>query len=182
MTLPAAAFLAGVRTAARGGAGAPAWATLREAGYRAGVALLPAFAAWLAARGEPAPEALPEERLAPYLSGYLEELGWGHLTMAPSGRSLLAVEVHDWAEPPGAEGMPVTTGLLAGVLGAVADAPLAVLEVPPPRPGGAGRGRFLVGAGEVLQALHAALARGEPMATAVALAERGAAHGEPGAR
>jgi hypothetical protein len=171
VSLQAGAFLAGVRAAARGGGGAPAGGALRDAGYRAGGALLPAFAAWLAVRGEPSPEQLPEERLGPYLSGYLEELGWGHLTMGPAGGALLQVRIHAWAEAPGAEGRPVTTGLLAGVLGAVADAPLGVLELPPPRTGAPGDGRFLVGAAAVLQRIHAALVRGDGVEAALAQAE-----------
>ncbi|MBU6365626.1 MAG: hypothetical protein KJT01_05395 [Gemmatimonadetes bacterium] len=172
MSLQASAFLAGVRAAAHAAGRAPLWPPLRDAGYRAGVALLPAFGAWLAVRGEPAPDRLPEERLGPYLSGYLEELGWGHLTLVPAGPSLLQVDVYDWAEAPGVEGRPVTTGLLAGVLGAVADTPLGVLEVPPHRDGGSGRGRFLVGAGVVLQEIHAALARGQGMDAVLAWAAR----------
>ncbi len=168
MSLQAAAFLAGVHGAARGGEGMPRWIRLREGGYQAGRALLPAFATWLAARGAPAPEAVPNAQLAPLLSGFLEELGWGHLTMTPWGTALLRVEVYAWAEAAGAEGMPVTTGLLSGVLGAVADAPLAVLEIPPAPPLAPGRGTFLVGAGRVLEGLHQGLARGASVERALA--------------
>lgn len=184
MSLQAKAFLAGVHGAARGGDGIPRWIRLREGGYQAGRALLPAFATWLASRGEPAPEALPEAQLAPLLSGFLEELGWGHLTMAPWGTSLLRVEVYAWAEPAGAEGMPVTTGLLSGVLGAVADAPLAVLELPPAPPLVPGRGTFLVGAGRVLEGLHQGLAGGASVERALAqlLEERGPGSAVPDRR
>jgi hypothetical protein len=181
VSLQATAFLAGVHGAARGGDGIPRWSRLREGGYQAGRAVVPAFATWLAARGEPAPEALPEAQLAPLLSGFLEELGWGHLTMAPWGSMLLRVEVYGWAEPTGAEGMAVTTGLLSGVLGAVADAPLAVLEIPPPPPLAPGRGTFLVGAGRVLERLHQGLAKGASVEGAMAqlLEERAPGNAAP---
>jgi hypothetical protein len=184
VSLQATAFLAGVHGAARGGDGIPRWIRLREGGYQAGRALLPAFATWLASRGEPAPEALPEAQLAPLLSGFLEELGWGHLTMAPWGTSLLRVEVYAWAEPAGAEGMPVTTGLLSGVLGAVADAPLAVLELPPAPPLVPGRGTFLVGAGRVLEGLHQGLAGGASVERALTqlLADQGPGSAVPDRR
>jgi len=180
VSLQATAFLAGVQGAARGGEGIPRWIRLREGGYQAGRALVPAFATWLASRGQPAPEALPEAQPAALLSGFLEVLGWGHLTVAPWGASLLRVEVYAWAEAAGAEGMPVTTGLLSGVLGAVADAPLAVLEIPPGAPLMAGRGTFLVGAGRLLEGLHQRLVGGASLEGAMGplLQDRGPARAE----
>lgn len=138
----------------------------RDAGYAAGVALFEQFGAWLAGRGFGAPESIPHDEFGAQLGQFLASSGWGGVETNALSDAVMALDTTDWAEAEGkqdADGPSchVGTGLLAGFLGRVADAPLAVLEVEC-RSTGASRCRFVIGSVDVLQYVHEAMERGVP--------------------
>jgi predicted hydrocarbon binding protein len=151
--------------------------SLRDAGYAAGVALYDTFTAWLEERGEGAPAFLPDERFGPLMGEFLSAAGWGSLEVHSLSSAVMALDTEDWAEATEgaateAPACHVGTGLLAGFLGRVADAPLAVLEVEC-RSTGASRCRFLVGSVDVLGYVYEALQRGVPYERAAMSAATG---------
>jgi hypothetical protein len=84
-------------------------------------------------------------------------MGWGHLTVARLGAAL-AVDSAEWAEaePDAHTTLPschVTAGLLAGLLGRLADEHVAVMEIEC-RSRGDDQCRFLAGAPDTLQAVY----------------------------
>lgn len=171
-------FFPALRALAEGEAGATAIARLRDGGYAAGVATFERFNAWLADRGEHGVDELADDRFARLGSAFFAESGWGSFTIQPLDDAVVAVDSEDWAEshqddpdqPAAATpSCHVTTGLLAGFLGCVADAPLAVLEVEC-RVAGATRCRWLVGSIDVLTYVHEAMGRGIPYDRAAASA------------
>jgi hypothetical protein len=134
---------------------------LRDAGFAAGEALYESFSSWLAEQGEAAPGELADDRFPPLLEAFLHQQGWGRLEMAQISDAVMACDAFDWAEAGTARGgCLVSTGLLAGLLGRIAGAPLAVLEVDigvTP-----GHCRFLVGSVEIMHHVWEAMARGVP--------------------
>ena len=133
---------------------------VRDAGYHAGQALFDTFSAWLSERGEEAPDSLDDERFSAMSAEFFEEYGWGQLEFTSISNAVLAIDSSDWAEAEGqGAGCHVSTGLLAGFFGRVADAPIAVLEVEC-RAAGASRCRFLLGSVDVLGYVHEAMGRG----------------------
>jgi predicted hydrocarbon binding protein len=150
---------------------------LRDAGYAAGGALYETFASWLAARGDVPPDLITDERFGPTLAGFLAEAGWGAVHVQSLSEAVLAVDAAEWAEADehadaGVPNCHVGTGLLAGLLGRVADAPLSVLEVEC-RSAGHARCRFLVGSVDVMQYVYEAMERGVHYQTAAASAATG---------
>lgn len=145
--------------------GADAVAVLQEAGYATGVAYAEALRDWLAERGDGAPGELPVPVFDARLATFFRELGWGELTVRPQGGALTVVETTGWAEwqqrepgePPSCH---FSTGLLAGLFGALAGHPLAVLEVERDEPRAC---RFLVGNEQVMGGVYDRLQRGEPV-------------------
>lgn len=163
-------FFPALRALGQGPLGAVAMPYLRDAGHAVGVGLYDRFAGWLAARGEAAPEYLPASQLARLLAAFLAEAGWGVVGVEELADAVVAIDTTDWAEAPADEpvGTPtpapschVTTGVLAGLFGRIAGAPLAVLEVEC-RATGAARCRFLLGSMDVLGYVHEAMERGIP--------------------
>ena len=153
-------FFAALRKAVESTASPITVDAVRDAGYHAGQALFDTFAAWLAERGEMAPDSLDDERFSALSAEFFEEYGWGQLQFTSLSRAVLAMDTSDWAEADGhGAGCHVSTGLLAGFFGRVADAPIAVLEVEC-RAAGAGRCRFLLGSVDVLGYVHEAMGRG----------------------
>jgi predicted hydrocarbon binding protein len=140
---------------------------IRDAGYHAGKAMFDAYTAWLASRGESAPETISDVRFVATSQEFFGELGWGHLEFAALSEQVLAIDSADWAEADAAgSGCHVSTGLLAGFLGCVADATVAVFEVEC-RAAGDPRCRFLVGSIDVLSYVHEAMSRGSSYQAAV---------------
>lgn len=174
VALPAE-FFGALRTPA--GAEAATVTSLRDAGYAAGSALYDSFSEWLSTRGEVTPDLLTDDRFSPVLASFLSESGWGAVQVHALSEAVLAVDSQEWAEADkhaGAESPSchVGTGLLAGLLGRVADAPLSVLEVEC-RSTGQSRCRFLVGSVDVMQYVFEAVERGVSYQTAAASAATG---------
>jgi predicted hydrocarbon binding protein len=148
---------------------------LRDAGYAAGSALFDAFAQWLEERGERAPTELSEYQFGPLVSAFFVAAGWGQLDISQVSEAVMAIDAHEWceADAEGGRELPgchVSTGLLAGFFGRVAEAPLAVLEVECVS-SGEHRCRFLIASLDVLQYVHEAMGRGIPYERAATSAD-----------
>ncbi len=136
----------------------------RDAGYAAGVALYDTFGEWLAEHGQQPAELLPEDEFGTLLADFLTAAGWGALGVVALSDAVMALDSTEWPEAEETAGASapschVGTGLLAGFLGRLADAPLAVLEVEC-RSAGAPHCRFVVGSVDVLQYIFEAMERG----------------------
>ena len=143
---------------------ASAVTALRDAGYAAGVGLYESFGQWLETQGELPAELLPDDRFGVVLAEYLGASGWGAVQVTALSEAVMAIDADEWAEADGEAHLAtpschVGTGLLAGLLGRVANAPLSVLEVEC-RSSGHSRCRFLVGSVDVMQYVYEAMERG----------------------
>jgi hypothetical protein len=159
VSLPVA-FFERLRQAALSGAGTMSVDAVRDAGYQAGQALFDQFGPWLSARGEAGPMELADERFPGLFEAFFREQGWGHVQVTPLSEAVMLLDASEWGEaldPDG--GCLVSTGVFAGFLGRLADAPLSVLEVDSgdTTPG---RCRFLVGSVDVLEYVWDAMQRG----------------------
>ena len=158
-------FFAGLRQGVLVGhasAGGISVDAVRDAGYNAGQALFDEFAQWLRRRGDVGPRELADERFPSLFEAFFQAHGWGHVTLAPLSDAVMTLEAHDWGEATDDDGgCLVSTGLFAGFLGRLAEAPISVLEVDP-GPGVRGRCRFLVGSVDVLDYVWEAMQRGVP--------------------
>jgi uncharacterized protein len=159
LALPAAAFSA-MRDALVATVGPePAGDALRAAGHAAG----DAFHEILSAKGDLA--GLPADRFWQRLGQLFASRGWGQLGYREAHPGVGALEAREWVEatPDGAAEQPAchfTTGLLANLLGRVAGADVAVLEVEC-RSRGDDRCRFLFGGADAVYAVYERLAAGE---------------------
>jgi predicted hydrocarbon binding protein len=154
-------FFAALRMAiAPGDAGIDA---LRDAGFQAGQSLFDVFATWLSEQGEHSPDLLTDERFAERASAFFAESGWGEFALTMVSDAVVAVDAEDWIEAEVADGAgcQISTGMLAGFFGRIADAPMSVLEVECQARGDS-RCRFLVGSIDVLGYVHEAMGRGIP--------------------
>ena len=143
---------------------------IRDAGFHAGVALYDGFSAWLADRGEYGPEVLEDAHFSAMVSEFLEAAGWGEVSISNISDAVVALDADRWGEADGSgAGCLVSTGLLSGFFGRLADAPMAVLEVEC-RTTGDSRCRFLLGSSDVLGYVHEAMTRGIPYERAAASA------------
>lgn len=147
LTLPVASFAALRDTMVEALGAETAAQALRQAGYAAGDALH----AILGASGGRDVGELPSTRFWSDLSRLFSSRGWGQLSFAPLHDGVGALDSNDWVEsrrdaedPSGQPSCHFTTGLLANVLGQVAGAEVAVLEVQC-RSRGDSRCRFLFG-------------------------------------
>jgi predicted hydrocarbon binding protein len=174
LALPVAAVRAlRTRLAADVGADAAARA-LRAAGHAAGDAFFATLAAATAASGE----ADARARLAALdtaafwrkLRDFFANRGWGRLRFVAMHEGVGALESSDWAEADDADAdrpsCHLTTGLLANLLGRIADRPVAVLEAEC-RSRGDDRCVFLFGAPETLDVVHGDLAAGADLDHAI---------------
>jgi hypothetical protein len=135
---------------------------VRDAGYHAGQALFEQFAHWLADHGEASPTELADARFPMLFEAFFHQHGWGRVEVTPLSDAVMMLDASEWGEAGDSDGgCLVTTGLFAGFLGRLADAPLSVLEVDPGvrQPG---RSRFLVGSIDVLAYVWDAMQRGIP--------------------
>jgi predicted hydrocarbon binding protein len=92
--------------------------------------------------------------------------GWGHLTMAQLHPGVGALDSTDWVEADAGASRPscfFTTGLLANLLGRVADDDVAVLEVEC-RSRGDARCRFLFGSPVALEDVYRQMSAGQELA------------------
>ncbi len=174
LTSRTVALPAGFFSALRSAAGSPDVGALRNAGYAAGADLADAFGEFLAARGDVPAELLPDDRFGQALAEFLAASGWGVVHVESLSDAVLAIDAEAWPEADATQGATspachVGTGLLAGLLGKVADAPLSVLEVEC-RSAGDTTCRFLVGSVDVMQYVYEAMARGVSYASAAASA------------
>ena len=166
------ASLAALRTALLRDAGPGGVAYLQEAGFAGGEALMASFRRWLGERDERPLEELDTDSFRTRAVEYFRETGWGTLSIAPLSNALVALDSEDWSESdPGAvlphPGCYLSSGLLADFFSRVAGAPLTVMEVEC-RSMGHPRCRWLLGNGEALQAVYAAMTEGVPYAEAAA--------------
>ncbi len=150
----------GAETAAR---------ALQEAGYAAGDALYRR----LVGPGDGAEDALaatPTETFWDRLAALFRELGWGSVAAEDVHPGVGALVARDWFEADPSAGRTscyFTTGVLANLLGRIAEHDVAVLEVD--CDGADERCRkFLFGGGPALDALYGAIREGETVETAIA--------------
>jgi hypothetical protein len=124
---------------------------LQEAGYAAGEGLFKTFAA------AHNPADLDADLLAPTLSDFFTNGGWGAVTVTPVGTGALALDSADWAEAdPGTSQTPMcffSAGMLADFLGRLSEETIAVMEVEC-RSKGDARCRFLSATPEVLERVY----------------------------
>jgi uncharacterized protein len=168
------ASLAALRAALVHDAGPAAAAYLQEAGYAGGEPLFASFAAWLADRGEPAPEDLEVGTFEQRASEYFHDAGWGTLAIGTLHDAVATLDSPDWGEADPASGLDhpachLTTGMFADFFGRIADHPLAVLEVEC-RSAGDARCRFLIGSADVMNHVYDELGRGVDYGAAVGAA------------
>jgi predicted hydrocarbon binding protein len=154
--------------------GPSAAALLQEAGYAGGGAWFDAFAAWLAARGLPAPEGLAAADFGPHATDFFRDAGWGSLELGALA-SVATVDSSDWAEgdperPLDFPGCYYTSGMLADFFGRLAGAPVAAMEVEC-RSMGHERCRFLIGGVETIQRVYDGMTSGLSYDQAVSAAE-----------
>ena len=166
------ASLSALRTALLRDAGPGGVAYLQEAGFAGGEALMASFRQWLGARDARPVEALDTESFRARAVEYFHETGWGHLAITPLSGALVAIDSDNWSESDPAAALPhpgcyLSSGLLADFFSRVAEAQLAVMEVEC-RSMGHPRCRWLLGNGEALQAVYAAMTDGVPYAEAAA--------------
>jgi len=169
LALPAAAFTALRHTLIAELGAQRAAAVLRQAGHAAGDALCSSLAQ---PRGATDLAELPASEFWKRLTQLFAARGWGSLQHAAPHPGIGTLESADWgeADPAAAARRPscfFSTGLLANLLGQVADADVAVLEVEC-RSRGDQCCRFLYGSPEALDALYSRVAAGEQPDYAVA--------------
>jgi predicted hydrocarbon binding protein len=162
LALPATAFTALRHTLIAELGAQRGAAVLRQAGHAAGDALFQALAQH---REQVQLAELESSEFWKRLSQLFAARGWGSLQHAAPHPGLGALESADWGEAdPGALARRpscfFTTGLLANLLGQVADADVAVLEVEC-RSRGDQHCRFVYGSPEALDALYSRVAAGE---------------------
>lgn len=114
---------------------------------------------------------MPADRFWARFAQLFAARGWGHLEYEEAHPGVGAIHAADWAEAAGASAeAPVchfTTGLLANLLGQVAGADVAVLEVEC-RGRGDARCRFLFGGADAVYAVYERLAAGDAPQDALA--------------
>ncbi|HEX6308270.1 MAG TPA: V4R domain-containing protein [Longimicrobiales bacterium] len=141
---------------------------LRQAGHAAGDALYRILSG-----GDPqALTSLSSERFWEQLARLFSARGWGQLTYSQVHVGVGSLETSNWAEvrPDGSAGQPschFTTGILANLLGQIANAEVAVLEAEC-RSRGDQRCRFLFGGADAVYAVYERLAAGDRADAALA--------------
>jgi hypothetical protein len=139
---------------------------LQETGFGAGEDLYALFVRWLpGVAGVTDPSELDAAVIGDVLSDFFQSLGWGSVTVEKLGEAGLTVDSADWAEAePGtnaaAPGCFYTSGLLSNMLGKLAGADVAVMEVEC-RSCNDARCRFLAGSPETLQTIFEAMTKGK---------------------
>lgn len=138
---------------------------LQEAGFASGGEVYRAFQAWLQDRTDVQnPKQLDAAFLGEVMSDFFVELGWGRMEVERVGQAALSILAPGWAEASTSARTEVpschiTTGLFAALLGELAGAAVAVMEVEC-RTCGDPACRFLVGAPETLQVVFEGMSQG----------------------
>ncbi len=169
LVLPVASLAALRRTLAESVGDDDAAIALREAGRAAGAAFFASLAPNAGGDADAAARELrelPTDQFWTRIAQLLSARGWGRLSHTSPHPGVGALSADDWveADPDAQATRPscyFTTGLLADLLGRVAGADMAVLEVEC-RSRGDARCRFLFGSPAALDALFAELADGRP--------------------
>lgn len=141
---------------------------LRQAGHAAGDALHRI----LAGSDPDALSTMSSDRFWQQLARLFSARGWGQLTYSQVHAGVGALDTTDWAEvrADGSAGQPschFTTGILANLLGQIADSEVAVLEAEC-RSRGDARCRFLFGGAEAVYAVYDRIAAGDAPDAAIA--------------
>ena len=165
------AALASLRGALLNDAAMSGASYLQEAGYAGSESVFQSFKDWASGRSGVDPGELSLEEFGGLASDYFRDAGWGSLTLGSIGNAVATVDSGDWREADPTEHLPqpacfLTTGMLAGFFGQLAEAPLAVLEVEC-RSMGAPRCRFLLGASDVVGHIYEGIERGMQYEAAV---------------
>lgn len=134
---------------------------LRQAGHAAGDALHRV----LSGSDPNALAALPADRFWTQLGRLFSSRGWGQLSYSQVHSGVGSLETTDWAEAraeanAGQPSCHFTTGVLANLLGQIADAEVAVLEAEC-RSRGDHRCRFLFGGADAVFAVYERIAAGD---------------------
>lgn len=137
---------------------------LQDAGYAGGESVLAALRTWCAANGLGTPESLSYPQFQHAVVRFFVEAGWGTVSLEPIGDMAVAIDSPDWAESDPASAMPFpscyyTAGMLADLLGRVADGPMQCLEVEC-RSNGAPRCRWLLASPDVIAHVYQRLTEG----------------------
>jgi predicted hydrocarbon binding protein len=132
---------------------------LREAGHAAGDALFRV----LSGSGELSN--MSADRFWQHLSRMFSNRGWGTLTFSQPHTGVAALDTADWFEARPNTNAPApcchfTTGVLANLLGSVADSEVAVMEVEC-RTRGDHHCRFLIGGADAVYAVYDRMAAGD---------------------
>ncbi|MEX0907127.1 MAG: V4R domain-containing protein [Gemmatimonadota bacterium] len=160
LALPVAS-LAALRDALYDSVGAEAAEqALRQAGYAAGDALFRI----LGAAADDDPGGTPADRFWSDFSRLFSGRGWGQISFSPVHDGVGSLDAPDWVEsranPPADQpSCHFSTGVLANILGQVADAEVAVLEVEC-RSRGDQRCRFLFGGADAVYSVYEQVAAG----------------------
>jgi predicted hydrocarbon binding protein len=145
--------------------GDQAAALLQEVGFSSGADVYAEFAMWLNVETDVMdPREVDAEHLGGLLSRFFAEAGWGELALERMGAATMCMTAKGWAEssPQGEGDLPschLTTGILASMLGKLADDVVAVMEVDC-RTRGDDACRFLIGAPETLQVVFEGMSQG----------------------
>jgi predicted hydrocarbon binding protein len=147
---------------------------LQDAGYAGSEAVFRSFRDWLQERVDAEPGDLTLDEFGAFASDYFRDTGWGTLRIGSLQEAVATVDSDDWGEVDPAAGLEypgcyLTTGMLAGFFGRMANAQLAALEVEC-RSVGAARCRFLLGSAEMLNHIYSEIERGVAYEEAVAAA------------
>ncbi|MBR9989431.1 MAG: 4-vinyl reductase [Gemmatimonadetes bacterium] len=141
---------------------------LRQAGHAAGDALYRILSG-----GDPdALPALSADRFWAQLSRLFSSRGWGQLTYSQVHSGVGSLDASNWAEArndanAGQPSCHFTTGILANLLGQIANAEVAVLEAEC-RSRGDHRCRFLFGGADAVYAVYERIAAGDEPDAALA--------------
>jgi predicted hydrocarbon binding protein len=164
--IPAQSILSLRRSLVRAVGAEAAARALQDAGHSAGDVLYERLGRALEADQVGAtPRATFWDRLA----ALFRELGWGTLEHQELHPGVGALVGRDWFEADAESRHPTchfTTGVLANILGRVAEEDVAVLQVECPD-GSPGCCRFLFGNGDVLQGVYGALRSGRDLDAAL---------------
>lgn len=136
----------------------------QEAGFAAGDQVYDLFRRWARTwTGVDDPGQLDASALGECLGAFFEGLGWGPLATAPEGSAGLTLTSPSWAEAQdGGSDMPTcffSSGMLASVLGHLADRDVAVMEVEC-RSRGDAHCRFVAGSPDALTRAYEAMTTG----------------------
>lgn len=140
-------------------------ALLQELGYLIGGEIFQDWAEWLRKEADVSdPGDLDAAALQDVLSSFFVARGWGSVELEDLGDSGMLLSSPDWVEASADLAAPypscfVGTGVIAGIFGGIAGAPVAVMEVEC-RSAGSGSCVYLLGSGETLERVYDAMASG----------------------